>query len=122
MNDDTFRDHMENPWHCGVLHNATVFGSLRNPTCGDEVTLYLKVDGDVIVEAWHQARGCLLCKASASILCEHVDKMRITDAKMISHDKMISLTGISITPGRTGCCLLPLQSLTKLIDPFYQNE
>ncbi len=82
MNEDTFRDHIESPCHRGVPHHPTLSGTLRNPACGDEVTLYLKLDGDVIVEAWHQVRGCLLCKASASILCEYLDKMRITDAKM----------------------------------------
>ncbi len=118
MNEDTFRDHIERPCHRGAPQDATLSGTLRNPACGDEVTLYLKLDGDVIVEAWHQVRGCLLCKASASILCEHLDQMCVTEAKRISHDRMIQLIGISITPGRTQCCTLPLVALQNMLTSF----
>jgi len=118
MNEDTFRDNIENPCHRSVLPDATLSGTLRNPACGDEVTLYLKIDGDVIVEAWHQVRGCLLCKASASVLCEHLDKMHVTDAKLISHDKMIQLIGISVTPVRTQCCTLPILTLHNVLTSF----
>lgn len=60
MDDDVIRDHLESPFHCGSLEHASVAWSKRNPACGDEVTLSLLIINNVILEAWHQVRGCLL--------------------------------------------------------------
>jgi len=114
VNDDIMRDHLERPFHCGVLQDASVIWSKRNPACGDEVTLSLKIKSDMIVEAWHQVRGCLLCKASASILCEHLQSIPMDQAAKISEEDVIQWTGINITPGRRRCCTLPLWALREL--------
>ena len=115
MSSDTIRDHLESPFRCGVLPNATVLGSMRNPACGDEVTLFLRIDEDVVLEVWHRVRGCLLCKAAASILCEKSAGMKLKEVAGISENDMLEWIGIPITPGRVQCCVLAARTLQSLL-------
>lgn len=118
VNEDVIRDHLEKPFHRGPIKDASIIWSKRNPTCGDEVTLSLRISNETIIEAWHQVRGCMLCKASASILCEHLQNVPIRQAQEISDADIIQWIGITISPGRRGCCALPVWTLNELL----QNE
>jgi len=115
MNDDTLRDHLENPCNRGLLRTATLTGTKRNPVCADEVTLSLKVEASIIEEAWHQVRGCLLCRASASVLCEKLQRMSLSDAKLLSDNDALTWIGFTVSPGRIRCCVLPVQTLQQLL-------
>ena len=65
-------DHNRNPRNFRAIPDATrqVFG--RNPLCGDEVTVYLKMQGDVIDDVSFGGRGCAISKASASLMTNAV--------------------------------------------------
>ena len=45
---------------------------LSNPICGDRVECLLNVSNDRVVDAWVAVKGCALCKASASLLSDHL--------------------------------------------------
>ncbi len=73
-------DHVKHPRRFG-LHNAdelhatghdgsTVESHQLNPTCGDEITLQLTLDGETITDAAWTGRGCMVSQSSASILAE----------------------------------------------------
>ena len=115
MNEDILRDHLEAPFHEGIHPAATVIRTKRNPTCGDEVTLSLVIERDHIIEAWQTVRGCLLCRASASILCEHLQEMHLTEARILTENDALKWVEIPISPGRRGCCTLPLATLLELL-------
>ena len=60
-----------------------------NPLCGDRLTVYLRMDGDVIADASFQGEGCAISKASASLMTESIKgKTRGEVEKMFSefHD------------------------------------
>lgn len=118
MDDDVIRDHLEQPFHLGKLRGASAIWSKRNPACGDEVSLSLRISGHEIVDAWHEVRGCMLCRAAASILCEHLSGQTLMQADMLSEAEMLTLTGIEISPGRRGCCVLPLWTLKELLHNY----
>lgn len=65
-------DHNRNPRNFREIPDATrqVFG--RNPLCGDEVTVYVKMKGDVIDDVSFGGRGCAISKASASLMTNAV--------------------------------------------------
>lgn len=68
----TLREMARDPAHKGKpeAFDATARGD--NPMCGDRVDIYVSMDGDRIRDARHVARGCEICQASASLLCELV--------------------------------------------------
>jgi nitrogen fixation protein NifU and related proteins len=61
-------DHNRRPRNFRVLPDATVEERGINPLCGDELTLYLRMDDDRIADASFQGSGCAISRASASVM------------------------------------------------------
>jgi nitrogen fixation protein NifU and related proteins len=61
-------DHNRKPRNFKVLEHPTRKQEGYNPLCGDQFTLYLGMDGDVITEIGFQGSGCAISKASASMM------------------------------------------------------
>ncbi len=64
------------PRNFGPLPDATVTVRGDNPSCGDEIELSLKLNGDQIEDVKFTGQGCAICMASASLLTLKVKKKR----------------------------------------------
>ena len=51
-----------------VLNNVTHFSKLKNPICGDEMNISLKIIGKKIKDFGYQCKSCIYCQASVSLL------------------------------------------------------
>jgi len=69
---DIIVDHVKHPRRHGLHDGATVESHQLNPTCGDEITLQLTLDGDTVTDAAWTGRGCMVSQSSASILAEQL--------------------------------------------------
>jgi len=69
-------DHSKHPHGFGLApdEGATATSHQRNPVCGDEITLRVRVDGDVIRDVTWEGAGCSISQASASMLAVLVDE------------------------------------------------
>ena len=65
-------DHNKRPRNFRALDDAEPHAEGYNPLCGDRLTLYLKVDGDVITDVSFEGSGCAISKASASLMTDAV--------------------------------------------------
>lgn len=68
---EVIMDHYKHPRHKGLLNDplyTTIH--LKNPTCGDDITIQSCVQENRIKDCRHEGSGCSICCASASILCE----------------------------------------------------
>lgn len=65
-------DHNRNPRNFRVMENADRQVEGFNPLCGDRLTLFLKMNGDVITDASFQGSGCAISTASVSLMTEIV--------------------------------------------------
>src|SRR5512140_2733657 len=63
-------DHCKHPRNFRELPAASCTAEGQNPLCGDQLKLYLRMDGDVIREISFLGSGCCISKASASLLTE----------------------------------------------------
>lgn len=61
-------DHGKRPRNFGPLEGATHRAEGLNPLCGDRITVYAAVEGDVLREARFEGNGCAISKASASVM------------------------------------------------------
>ena len=61
-------DHNAKPRNFGELEGATHTVEGYNPLCGDQFTIYLKMDGDVVDDIAFTGSGCAISKASASLM------------------------------------------------------
>ena len=66
------KKHLDNPDFCEIGHN---------PNCGDEITLELKVNGDVIEDISFTGHGCAISQASTSIMIDTLKGKTIEEAR-----------------------------------------
>ncbi|MDI3256480.1 MAG: SUF system NifU family Fe-S cluster assembly protein [Kyrpidia sp.] len=131
--DDLYRqvimDHYQHPRNRGTLGDGAVSVHLHNPTCGDEITLQLAVEGDVVRDIRFEGIGCSISIASASMMTEAVKGKSVKDALSLaeSFHRLIrgeeedeedlgdleALRGVSKFPARVKCALLAWNALER---------
>ena len=74
-------DHNRRPHNFRVIDAASAKQEGYNPLCGDRLTLYLTLDGDVIKDAAFQGSGCAISKASASLMTDAVKGKTVAEAR-----------------------------------------
>ena len=65
-------DHNKKPRNFHKLENANHTAEGHNPLCGDQLTVYLKVDDDQVQDVGFEGSGCAISKASASMMTQAV--------------------------------------------------
>ncbi len=126
-------EHYKKPRNRGELPEATVEVHMRNPSCGDEIKLQMRVEGDVIREVRFQGEGCSISQASASMMTTMLKDRPLDDAVALSgrftelmhgspeaaQDRSLSdlraLQGVSKFPIRVKCALLGFDALQEAV-------
>jgi nitrogen fixation protein NifU and related proteins len=113
--DDMYRDyildHYKNPRNSGELPGATNTYQDSNPLCGDEISMSLLIDGDVVKDVRFKGRGCAISQASASILTEEIKGKKLDEVRAIDRQHVLENLGIPISPARIKCAMLGLKTL-----------
>jgi len=104
-------DHYKHPRYKGHLENPDIHYHDHNPFCGDELTIELKVENDVVVAVAFDGRGCAISQATASMLMEEIIGKSLTELKALDKEYILELLGIEIGPVRLKCALLSLKVL-----------
>jgi nitrogen fixation NifU-like protein len=104
-------DHYKHPRRKGHLENPDVHYHDHNPFCGDEITMELKVENGIVIDAAFDGRGCAISQATASMIMEEIVGQSVEDLKLLGKEYILDLLGIEIGPVRLKCALLPLKAL-----------
>jgi len=83
-------DHYRAPHHAGLREPFEAQTHHVNPTCGDEVTLRVHLDGDTVADVSYDALGCSISRASTSVLADLVIGKPISEG-MAVHDEFLAL-------------------------------
>jgi len=75
-------DHYKQPRNKGVLAEPDIRLELKNPFCGDEILLTLKMAEGRVAEAAFEGHGCVISQASASVMTEKIKGLRVEEDKM----------------------------------------
>jgi nitrogen fixation NifU-like protein len=86
-------DHNRRPRNFGQIEGADHSAEGYNPLCGDQLTLYLKMDGDRVEEVRFEGQGCAISTASASILTEMVQGKSVAEVEALFEAFHELLTG-----------------------------
>jgi len=76
-------DHNRRPRNRGRLADADRTVEGYNPLCGDHVTVFVKLDGDVVREVTFEGSGCAISTASASLMTEALKGKTLAEAKAL---------------------------------------
>lgn len=86
-------DHNKKPRNFGKLEAPDHFAEGRNPLCGDQLTVYLKMDGDRVDQIRFEGSGCAISTASASLMTEAVAGKRLEEVEALYQSFHDLLTG-----------------------------
>lgn len=113
--DDVYKenilDHYKNPHNKKEIKKANIIHKEINPTCGDEITIYLKIKKDKIEEASYQGNGCAISQASISMLTDKIKGMTIDAVKKLKNEDIYKMLGIRISIPRIRCAILSLKAV-----------
>lgn len=126
-------DHYRKPRNFSTLGAANQEASGHNPLCGDRVSVFLEVDGDVVKDVSFQGAGCAISTASASLMTEAVKgktrdqvralfdrfhEMMTSDDEMEEADlgKLEALSGVRQIPIRVKCATLAWHTLKAALE------
>ncbi len=101
-------DHYKNPRGHGAIESPDAEAEGQNPLCGDEVTIYVSLDGETIDEVRFEGRGCAISQAATSMLTEMVGGRSVEEVAGMPKDELLEEIGIPLTPVRLKCALLGL--------------
>jgi len=104
-------DHYKHPRHFGHLDHPTLTYHDRNPLCGDEIELELKIEDGRVADVAFSGHGCAISRAAASMMSEEIIGKSLEDLKSWNKDNILDLLGIEVGPVRIKCALLPLKAL-----------
>jgi nitrogen fixation NifU-like protein len=118
-------DHYKHPRGRGLREPFEAEVHHVNPTCGDELTVRVHLDGDVVTDVSYDGQGCSISQASASVLFEQLvggtvtDGLATTDAFLalmqgrgqVEPDEevlgdAVAFAGVAKYPARVKCALL----------------
>ncbi|WP_327291687.1 Fe-S cluster assembly sulfur transfer protein SufU [Streptomyces sp. NBC_01198] len=127
MYQDVILDHYKHP-HGRGLRDGQAEVHHVNPTCGDEITLRVRMDGSVIGDVSYEGQGCSISQASASVLndllvgkdVEQAQKIQETFLELMQSrgriepdeameevlEDAVAFAGVSKYPARVKCALL----------------
>jgi nitrogen fixation NifU-like protein len=83
-------DHYRSPHHAGLRDPFEAEVHHVNPTCGDEVTLRVHLDGSKVVDVSYDAEGCSISQASASVMADLVIGQELDEA-LSKHQAFLTL-------------------------------
>lgn len=125
-------DHNHNPQNFGVLTDADSAAEGYNANCGDNITIYLKFDGDRIADVQFSGDGCAISKASASLMTLAIKGLTLIRARQMAEEMLellsgkqslpensealgdrIALLGVRHFPMRIKCATLPWHALLQ---------
>jgi len=114
-------DHCKHPRNFHDLANSTCSAQGHNPLCGDQLELFMAIEGELIKEASFLGSGCCISKASASLLTEYVKgkskaevqrmfekvhEMVTTGNVLGDVGKLAVFAGVHKFPARVKCAIL----------------
>ena len=122
-------DHARHPHNFRAMDTASRIVEGYNPLCGDDLKLYLRLEGERIADISFQGRGCAISTASASMLTDRIKGRTVAEAEQLFdavHDLLIgarpfadpgdlgelaALEGVSKYPMRVKCATLSWHAL-----------
>lgn len=127
-------DHYKNPRNKGLIQDdqyKTIH--IKNPTCGDDITVQSKLSNGVVEDVRHDGTGCSICCSSASVMSETLIGKSVEEATLIKdayinmltnkeYDEEVELedavvyTGVKKFPARIKCASIAWKAFEGTLD------
>ncbi len=113
-------DRFQDPEYSGEIENADAVGKAGNPSCGDVLKVFLKIEDNVIKKARFKTYGCIAAIASSDELCEMLEGKTVEEARKIT-GKDISQELGELPPVKYHCSVLGTEALKDALDNYKEE-
>lgn len=118
MYSDKVMAHFANPHNVGELPDANGVGEVGNPTCGDIMRMYLKIEKNVIEDVRFMTFGCGAAIATSSMATDLIKGKTIEEALKVTNKAVVeALDGLP--PVKIHCSVLAEQSIKAAVADYY---
>lgn len=118
---DTVIDHFENPRNMGEIENADGVAQVGNPTCGDVTKIFLKIEGNRIVDAKFKTFGCAAAIASGSMTTVLIKGKTIEEALALTNETVAEELG-GLPTAKHHCSVMAEDALRAAIDDYKKKQ
>jgi len=114
-------DHFKNPRNVGEMESPDGAGEAINPACGDTMRLFIRIEGDCIVDATFLTFGCSGAIAASSITTELLKGKTIDEALQISNETVAGALG-GLPPTKAHCSVLAEQAVRAAVSDYRKKQ
>jgi len=121
MYTEKVKDHFFNPRNVGEIKDADGVGTVGNPTCGDVMTIYIKVKDEIIIDIKFKTFGCAAAVATSSILTEMAKGKMLDETLEITRDDVANELG-GLPAIKLHCSNLAADALREAINDYRKKN
>lgn len=114
-------EHFQSPQNVGEIKDADGVGTVGNPSCGDIMKMYIKVENNVIVDIKFQTFGCGAAIATSSITTEMAKGKTIDEAIKLTRNDVADALG-GLPPIKMHCSNLATDALAAAIEDYRAKQ
>ena len=121
MYSEKVMDHITNPRNVGESADAKAEGEVGNPTCGDIMRIYMKIEDGVITDVKFKTFGCGAAVATSSMATEMVKGKSIDEALQLTN-KAVAEALDGLPPVKMHCSLLAEQAIHAAVEDYQKKH
>jgi nitrogen fixation protein NifU and related proteins len=112
----------EHPQHKGQISKAEASMHEENISCGDKITVYLKLENGKVSDVKFDGTGCIISMGSADILTDSLIGKKIVDVLKMSKEDLLGIINIEPGPVRMHCATLSLRAAKKALFAYEKKD
>ena len=111
-------EHFRHPRNVGVIENADGVGEVGNAKCGDIMKMYLKIEGDTVVDAKFETFGCGSAIASSSMATELIIGKPLSEVSQLTN-KAVAEALDGLPAYKMHCSVLAEEAIQSALEDYY---
>jgi len=110
-----------NPHNAGVIENPDGYGKVGNPSCGDIMEIFIKVDDDKISDVKFRTFGCASAIASSSISTDMIIGKTVDEALQVTNKAVVEALG-GLPAVKMHCSVLAEEAIKMAIEDYISKR
>ena len=114
-------DRFTNPRNTGMIKNADGVGTVGNPTCGDIMKIYLKIEDEKITDAKFKTFGCAAAISSSDVAMDLIKGKTVEEALKVTNKDVMAQLG-ELPPQKIHCSILAEEAIQAAVEDYRKKQ